>query len=575
MRQFFKYYIRLFLWALFVVGCTSNTPQKEEHESFLPEDTEFDLSFGGYANGMNTSLLRADDDINGIQNLRLLVFDEHRNFLYSRVAIVGGIADAIAEGHNYLPEPGRDNIAKMRNFRAKVLSSVKPRYIHFIANHKWDDFPQDIYLRGKSDGEILGHLSTQKTEFWQLIRLDHLQPSSLNGKVVKLLRNTSQVRVVVANKTIFTLEGFVVYNRSDRANVAPFVYNKTTQEYDFPFKPMSPTVPAGTTYSQPSDVIMGESPIDLFEHENTDPSSTFVIIKGLKEGASRSGYYKVDFVDIDGNTGVSTLLPIIRNHRYVISIKDVINEGYATFAEAVSQPAGNNLFASVELSEYPKVSDGRNTLEVSNLGALYVKQGAFKARILYSAGGEHVKIYRSYEDSDPYLGVPRYQHLGGTKNPEGSLEIEIKGVPQNGETKKYRIAVVGKDPDTRSTMSRVIVLSLHKAYDFNAEITRTNSGYWGVDKEATISFSIPRDINPSVFPFDVYIYTNKLTPKNGQMLLEVDKATKRYRYKYTIRNSSVVDRPIKLDFVQNGGDQHGQVASLESDYFETQTLSLD
>lgn len=59
------------------------------------------------------------------------------------------------------------------------------------------------------------------------------------------------------------------------------------------------------------------------------------------------------------------------------------------------------------------------------------------------------------------------------------------------------------------------------------------------------------------------------------MLLEVDKATKRYRYKYTIRNSSVVDRPIKLDFVQNGGDQYGQVASLESDYFETQTLSLD
>ncbi len=573
MRNYFKYYMGLLLCGVLMTMCVSHSPLREGQENVLPEDTEFDISFGGYANGMSTTSLRTDD-VNNITSLRLLIFDEHRNFLYSRTAIVEGVEDASHLGHNYLPDNSRDGIKKMRKFRAKVLSSTKARHIHFIANHDWKDFPQDIYLRGKSDGEILGHLSTQSTEFWQIIQLPQLQPTSLKDKVIKLLRNTSQVRVEVANSSIFTLSGFVVYNSSDRANVAPFVYNKGGLVYEFPFKPKTPTVPAGTIYKRPSDVE-GTGPIDLFEHENTDPaSSIFVIIKGRKAGSSRDGYYKVDFVDVDANTGVSTLLSIIRNHKYVISIKDVINDGYDTFEEAVRQPAGNNLFASVELSEYPKVSDGRNTLEVSNLGALYVKPGKFNARILYSAGAQNVKLYHAYGSSDPYLGAPIYTPGIGSNNPEGSLEIPIKNIPQDGETKKYQIAVVGKDPDTKSTMSRVIVISLHKAYDFRARIEKKNDGYWGSSKDAAIYFSIPREINSSVFPFDVYIYTSKLTPKNGGMLLEVDRATNRYRYKYTIRDASFVNQEIKLEFLQNGGSVSGEVASLESDYFNTQTLNL-
>ncbi len=569
MRNYFKYYMGLLLLGVLMTMCVSHSPQREEQEETLPENTEFEVSFGGHANGMSTNLLRADD-INNIKNLRLLVFDEHRNFLYSRTAIVEGVVEASKDGRNYLPEAGRDGIEKMRKFRVRLLSSLKPRYIHFVANHDWNAFPQDIYLRGKSDGEILGHLSTNTTEFWQIINLDKLQNSSLQGRIVKLLRNTAQVRVEVANKTIFTLTGFVVYNCSDRANVAPFVYDKNSQKYSFPFKPQVATVPAGTTYKQFTDV-QGLEPIDLFEHENTNTASTFVIIKGRKTGSSRDGYYKVDFVDVDGNTGVSNLLSIIRNHKYIISIKDVLNEGYPTFEEAVNQPAGNNLFASVELSEYPKVSDGRNTLEVSNLGALYVKEGTFKARILYSAGAEHVKIHHNIKDTDPYLGTPSYNpNAVGSQNPEGSLEIPIKAVPQNGETVTYRLAVVGKDPTTKSTMSRIITISLHRAYDFNAQIT-TASYY---DQTATISFTIPRDINPGVFPFDVYIYTSKLTPKKGGMLLEMDKVSQRYRYKYTVRDASAVNAPIRLEFVQNGGQQHGLVASLESDYFNTQTLNL-
>ncbi len=571
MRLNIKYYMGLLLWGLLIVGCASGSPKNEEEQGLLPEGTEFDVSFGGFANGMSTSLLRADDDINNIKNLRLLVFDEHRNFLYSRTAIVEAVVNASLDGRHYLPDWERNGITKMRKFRVKLLSSLKNRYIHLIANHNWDTFPQDIYLRGKSDGEILGHLSTKTTEFWQMIQLKELQPTSLQGYVIKLLRNTAQVRVEVAYKGIFDLKGFVVYNRSDRANVAPFVYDKHGQKYDFPFKPQVATVPAGTVYQRFADV-QGVTPIDLFEHENTDASSTFVIIKGRKQGSYQDGYYKVDFVDIDGSTGVSKLLPIIRNHKYVISIKDVLNEGYPTFDEAVRQPAGNNLFASVELSEYPKVSDGRNTLEVSNLGALYVKSGMFHARILYSAGAQYVKVHHSISSSDPYLGIPVYNSVGGGFESEGTLDIPIKNVPQNGETVKYRVAVVGKDPTTNSAISRVITLSLHKAYDFNAHIDGSGT-YWS-PRDATISFTIPRDINSAVFPFDVYIYTSKLTPKNGKMLLELDKKTGRYRYRYTVRDVSSANAPIQLEFVQNGGSQHGVVASLESDYFNTKELSL-
>lgn len=91
----------------------------------------------------------------------------------------------------------------------------------------------------------------------------------------------------------------------------------------------------------------------------------------------REGYYKIDLVKLDPSTGETSYYDVIRNFHYRVIVNNVANEGYATAEEAARNPAGNNLFASVELADYPSVSDGTNTLDVELLGATFVSPSTF------------------------------------------------------------------------------------------------------------------------------------------------------------------------------------------------------
>ena len=69
-------------------------------------------------------------------------------------------------------------------------------------------------------------------------------------------------------------------------------------------------------------------------------TNTCLIIGGSYQGNTTS-YYRVDFVDGGGN-----FLPLLRNHRYLISIIEVVGDGYST-PEMAFETARSNMQATV------------------------------------------------------------------------------------------------------------------------------------------------------------------------------------------------------------------------------------
>lgn len=562
-----------FISLMLVGGCTADRPtQSDDEQTMLPEGTPFEVSFGGFADGMSVSTLRApDSNPNQITDLRLLVFDENHRFLYSRKAVLGEIVPDDKPDASHLPDLEKDNIEKMMRFTTSLVSSNRIRYIHFIANHDWNGFPQDYFIEGVTDGELIGGMVTDKIEFWRMVTFNKLDADALNGKVVKLLRNNAKVSVKKKEEvTNFEFKGFTVYNALDKSTVAPFVFKESDLTYDFPTTPDVATIPAGTTKLAPKEFGIYVDGYDLFEKVDiSSKEPVFVIMKGQLQG-KREGYYKIDLVKLDPSTGETSYYDVIRNFHYRVIVNNVANEGYATAEEAARNPAGNNLFASVELADYPSVSDGTNTLDVELLGATFVyAPSTFITKVFYTAGIGLVKYFPSWDSNDEYLGAIRQ-----VKNEDngGSLSFDIKKVPTD-RTLEYFVNVVATDGEG-SIITRKITVLLRSPYDFHQEIDHKGSK---AGDKVTISFDVPATITPSSIPFEVLVKTKELTPDlstgNNDGMILVHK-NGNYYYSFKVKDADAIGKKIDMHFVRNVSNR-GEEIELTSIYYNPATVTLN
>lgn len=570
-------FILLFIGFALLGSCTTEDRFVQEEENrVLPDGTPFDATFGGFADGMVIRTLRATgNEPDQITDLRLLVFDENRRFLYSRKAVLGAIVNDNKPDADHLPDGEKNDIEQMMHFTANLVSSSRTRYIHFIANHDWNGFPQDYFIEGVTDGELIGGMLTQKTEFWRMVTFNGLQQATINGKVIKLLRNNAKVSVTMDDEvTNFTYSGFTVYNAPDKATVAPFIFDEEDFSYQFPTTPQTPTIPAGVTHLAPEEIAPYPDGYNLFEVLNaSSPTPAFIIMKGQLQG-KREGYYKIDLVKVDigddqnPGTGVTYFYNVVRNYHYRVTVSHVANEGYATAAEAARNPAGNNLFASVELADFPSVSDGKNTLDVEKLGGTFVSAPAeFTTQVLYTGGIQNVKYFPSWDTNDAYLGD--YVFTPGEDVNEGTLTIPVKQVPTD-RTLEYSVNVVAKSASSE-IITRKITLYLRSPYDFHESIV---SGGSTTGSKVTISFDVPATMNKSSVPFDVLIETKELTPDTAfddAMILVLKNG--KYYYRYTVKDDTSIGKRIDLHFTRNRNNQSDQI-HLTSDYYNPVTLTL-
>ncbi|MDR1332516.1 MAG: hypothetical protein LBK07_10495 [Tannerella sp.] len=160
--------------------------------------------------------------------------------------------------------------------------------------------------------------------------------------------------------THFIIRHIYVYNTRNKGFVAPDLsaFNETEQRATAPNVPSDATrITAGQEYTVDAAKYFRE--IYIPEAGTTDP---VCLVIGATYDNGAETYYRVDFVDAAG-----VALSILRNHRYVINIRNILRPGFGTKEEAEAARGSNlqyELMATNEvMTEF--VFDGQYFLAMS------------------------------------------------------------------------------------------------------------------------------------------------------------------------------------------------------------------
>ncbi|MDY6121920.1 MAG: hypothetical protein SPI72_02415 [Porphyromonas sp.] len=580
--QFYRWSFLLLISLVVSTSCSRDEFAYESHPGdaeILEEGEHFTVTMGLGADNVVVRNLRAGNGVveklSDIASLRLLVFDENGMFLYSRQAVLAEEEGVGAKpDEDFLPQKKRYGIDRVKKFTATLLKSNKKRRIHFVANYNWGSFEQDYFITGLSESSLIPILQTTAPNYsalWSYLDLLSLGEATLKDKVVVMLRNHAEIMLDTSNvqprgsETTGTLqvEGYTVCHYPKKGTVAPFVY-EASHSYSFPFGDIQqPTVLPDVELisgKQSEDFISADKPFPLYEWHNKD-HKTCVIIRGkrIKNGTTlENRYYKIDLVT-HKEDGTKVFPPILRNHRYKIVIKQVLSDGYDTYEKALASPAGNNVFASVELEDYPSVSDGITRLTVSPIVSYVVRDNTsldFKVETNLQPS-TNVSYIQEWKSGDPYV-----KDLVRTND---GFKVETQKLPTNGEHKEYRVHVVAKGTDGRS-ITRTARFTLRPPFKFEASLQSQSNG-------KRLTFKLDSHILPSVLPFDVLIEATNLTPKNNdsnnKLLLEFRE--QKIYYRYTVKDPAKLGQTVSLDFTENKTGETSSLA-LNSVYHESQTV---
>ena len=602
-RRVYLYYIALPL-LLLIAGCV----REPMGGLLIPEGKVGDsitLTLGLHADDLRELALRSDaindNEVEKITSLRILVFNEHQEFLYSTDAVLGAPASADALSDDaFLPDGEKGTITRIKHFTATFIQSDKPRYLHFIANYDWSGQKQDYFLVGNSAGAIIPNLTTRIEvadgnnptkafdPMWAQVRLTKLDGQSLQGKVIKLLRCHAKVTVTnAAQKDGFELTGFAACNVHRSGTVAPFVMNNYS--FVFPYAPTKATIPPDVETilnNEPAHIVPAGTEFKIFEHQNDGDKKVFLIIRGnkkLKNGTTQERYYKVDFVAkrTADNAGTDRVLPIIRNNHYKVTITAVNSDGYATMAEAIAAPAHNNIFSSIELQEFTQVSDEMFTLKTDPVQILIVRPGTYHFNTQFaitnndyrfksyqgagaSSGAKYLRYYKRWSDHNPYMGALTQQEISARSGDDDHFSVEVKEIPSDaiehytievaalrtydplhnpgdpGFTPQYTYQKTdGTEPSGATTpLIRNVEITIRKPLLFNTGLVDDPKSSKVEDR--LLEFDIYKNLPKGIFPFEVLIEAPDLSPRNNGSMenITIVKRGSKIYYRYIVKADS-------------------------------------
>jgi len=558
------------------------------------------------------AVLATRSAVGNVENLHLLVFDENHRFIQRAEAVLSKPDKNLSGQQTPNGNPGvLEN--KMLSFSAKLLSSNNKRTIHFVANY---DFPaelsQDYLLRDMDEGELMNKLvesRLNRAAYWRAFSFNGLSATSFNNRVFRLLRNQAEVQLVIERSADFELKGFCLHNAPRRGTVAPYVSKQSLDNadvdahyrdvlYSFPTNPTEPTL-LGEVHTY--DVLSADgniandawktnkSNIAVFEYKNSDASrdkQVSLIMYGQKRvngRLERAGYYKIDLKkDLFYGQDYMGSEPydIIRNHLYKVTVNSVINKGYNTMEQALAAPAGNNIFASVELQDFAQVSDKNYTLNVGATEVILTKPSVYTTNFVYRRVNtnndmfDKVNVYYNRQpvaqafNNDPYIQSVNFNKSNGT------LTVTTKqNFPTSGFV-SYKLLVIAdsKDRATPSRIQRIINLTLRPPYNFNASLTNYTGATVAQGQLVQLAFNVPGSIPTQLLPYTLLMEANGLTPSENQNIKLVIKDKKIF-YEYTVLPTDQNLGTKILYFKRN--NSRGEVGVKLSSYlFADQNVTL-
>ena len=513
----------------------------------------------------------------GASNVESRAFGaEDHNFTVLYLALF----EKISDGNYYL----KDFITANKEngvFAVNLPKTANPCRLHFIANYP------GLSMGFNEEGQLMGLLETLNQEgghdvFWNYVSLDGIgvnNQTSLSLSV-SLLRNYVQVRFDATNSTFTDLDNttndtgltevqYAIFNVPTKGTVAAynpllenkfanFVNGSTLRTYD-------DLTSDGYQGNEPYDdgTFLGNNnpetiqntarywnnlnaPFYMYERSNKQASAskkTCMIIRGKYNGASSYTYYKLDFVYNDANTQSKVYYNLLRNFIYTMRVTSVTGEGYSSVAEAISQPACNNISGDAVVADYTNISNGTSQLFVSSTYVLFTNTKSVDLYFKYipnvssptSINNTSVTITR---EGDPILKpetegisaaevVEDGQYEGWSKVTLTPNALEGASVLNQYITLSAGAVWDGTGDDrvmVEAGLQRRVHLVLRQPYNKGVNwvsVTPTTVSSSNAGQTVTVSMTIPDKMPESLFPLRMFIYSAANTIYATGMPIEV------------------------------------------------------
>lgn len=435
----------------------------------------------------------------------------------------------------------------------------------------------------------------------------------------------------------FEVTGFAICNSPAFGTVAPY-----HSDYGFPTYAYTDFIPYyGVVSGTKSNWLSDENSVTLparrdmltnvtdvsnardqfiFETNNESTQPVDLILKGYnmieKEGPNGTKvyereqneryYYRINIMDQESGD----MIPIRRNHHYIVHIEDHLTNGCETFEEALRSPATNNIWLSIS-DEVKAVRDNEVELSVATTKLVMdanVLEEDFFARMQpfqfnVNKLSEDVVLN---EDKLTVRWIENDQRVSTTHNPnlvigdavafdtatgEGLITIQLNELPEGEEEvrgtllvkygrlqRKIRVVIVRQQSFVPAWVSSEVYGKL------------TNDTYEG--ENVTVMFNIPETCPKELFPMKVLVTTNGLDGRaaSGQVLPIVKKGDAGYGEEFSIavkgsdgKTVVLTDLGYKYEYTVNEPGQHRlyfrnifevekggvEYVVLQADHFET------
>ena len=529
---------KLFNIALIFVAAVILTACHKDDMELNPDvanDGYVRISTNVYASDMIEVGTRVvDPDGRGIHDMTLFCFDKFGLFIsYASPDNVTLERDAATAGGYSLS--------------GKITKADIPentRRIHFVANQNMAPFKETDFV-GLHEQDVMTKLqgSSGMMIYWgRYVASDAIDSGTelvddLRGKTVKLLRNQARftVELGAGAPSGFSVQGFTVVNTSAFGTVAAW---HPAKGFDFTVEGTSSdwkttnflTLPDDTRRLTPPTDVDNADDTCVFETENNGGNPVSVIIKG-----SDGKYYRVMVVDNDD------YVDIRRNHHYKVTITGTLSYGVASFAEALTAPATNNVWISIS-DEVNEVMNDKWQLSVDETSIVVLYEpttGGYQfvkpyADDEYSLSGTNNKVLHvgyeltSVTSTTVKRGdAPEISWLDGNQVADATIDNDFLA---SGTTSDNTITVMLKDLPNgvqqqqgtlvikKGLLQRTIKIIAIRRQEFKPMWVTTQM-YGGDNNTSTaefdgsnvtVLFTIPETCPDELLPLEVYISVDHL-----------------------------------------------------------------
>ena len=573
-----------------------------------------------------------DPDGKGINSITLFCFDNFGMFIHyvDNVQIV----------------PAETGIS-LNGVITETSVPENTRRIHFVANQNMSTFNINQF-RGKSEYDVAAKLegSSGMMIYWGYfaadgstvndsedfqealqnahgaVKNDGNWATAQGAKPIRMLRNQARFQVNVTGKVadseapIFTKTGFTVVNTNAFGTVAPY-----HPEKGFNFSRLLDnegnwiacdwtdddfiTLPHNTTRLSPPEDVDKADETCVFETDNNSAQPVSIIIKGKNDGDTEDKYYRVIFMDKNGE-----YIKVRRNFNYTINITGKLSYGQDSFEAALTAPATNNVFLSID-DDVKEITDNAYSLSVRETNIIVLAEKVDGNWVFTKpVNGKEFDLQENQIDLG-YNIVDINETTGAEDAPEASWVegSNISNTPVINKFADREISVfldkldgLEESPKIEGTvilkkgvLQRKIKITVLKKMSFVPVWVSTQVNM-DANSNVNLLFTVPETCPDELLPFKVYVSVNHLDIRNtsGRTFPVITEYTDPDNYgadtysKYNVGTGAGEGDPIGYKYVYTvtqKGDQRmyfsntiqrsdaldnlTEWVTIESPYFET------